>query len=118
MNTLQKEEKGEIFLVNAFSPNMLNAEEAQIHIKKIDVEIARALIHQKKIISYIGHPITVQILSILLGIPVEVNRSQLKVEKGELIIFILNGRLPEGQVITSTEEINKIGYTLWYVEIR
>jgi len=118
VSTTQKEGEGVIFLTNAFSPNMINAEEAQIHMRKISVNEAKQLIAGKKVVSYIGHTATAQALSLLLSIPVETNRSMLKLERGELLVFTLNGRLAEGQTINSVEEINKIGYSLWYVIVR
>ncbi len=118
MNTLQKETRKEIFLMNGISPGMFQKEEVNIYMRKINTEEAKRIIQNKTIKSYIGHSATAQALSLLLQIEVPTNRSQLKLEKGELIVFTLNGRLPEGQILTTVDEIIKIGFSLWYVEIR
>ncbi len=107
-----------VYLVNAFSLNMLSKDEVTINAIKVNAEEVKRFIVNKKVVSFIGHSATSQALSILLGIPVDVNRSMLKITQGEMIVFTLNQRLNEGQVITSQEELNKIGYSLWYVNVR
>ncbi len=118
MTQTQNEGEDIVYLTNAFSVNMLQKDEALVSFIRVTPEQVRRFIANKKVLSFIGHPVTAQALSVLLQIPVETNRSMLKLEKGELIIFTLNGRLSEGQVITTIEEINKIGYSLWYANIR
>ncbi len=110
--------EGVIFLTNAFSPNMLSIHEAHIYMRRISPEEAKRLIEGKEVKSYIGHDATSRALSLLLGIPVETNRSMLKLTHGELIVFSLNARLQEGQTLQSIEEINKAGYTIWYVNVK
>jgi len=116
--TVEKEEKGEIFLVNGISPNMFMADELNIYMKKIDIAEARKIVQLRKPVSYIGHLGTAQALETLLGIHVPLNRSQLKIQSGEMLVFTLNKRLNEGEIITSVEEINKIGYSIWYILVR
>jgi hypothetical protein len=66
-------------------------------------------------LSAVGHESTAQIVSSLLGETVAVNRIQYVQEVGDhAICFKLNGRAPEG-VILSAEEIEKIGYSFLYL---
>lgn len=62
------------------------------------------------LLSAIGHDSTAQIMSELLENKIEVNRIQFeqKVEQ-QAIVFKLNGRPPEGTIL-SLEDIEKIGY--------
>ncbi len=105
----------EIYLTNAFALNMLSTKEATVRISKITAEEAKRLVHGKKIISFIGHEATAKIMSMLLGEQVEVNRSMLKIKSGAMIVITLNKRLEEGTVINTIEDIEKIGYSLYYV---
>ncbi len=114
----QKKERGEIFLTNAFSPSMLSKDEVEVYMKKVTLEEVRSIIKDKDIKSFIGHSATAQALSLLLQRDIPVNRAQLKIANGEMIIFTLSTRLQEGQILTSIEEINKAGYTLWYVIVK
>lgn len=60
--------------------------------------------------SAIGHQSTAEILSELLGVEVPVNRIEYRQQSGEsAIIFKLNGRPPEG-VILSKEDLERIGF--------
>ncbi len=97
---------------------MLLCPTSSVLFEKIDAETAKRFITNKVVQSYIGHEQTAKILSLLLGIPVSTNRSMLKITEGELIIFTLNQRLPEGKVLSTLEEIEQIGYTIYYVNVR
>ncbi len=69
-------------------------------------------------ISAIGHQATADALSLLLGVQVPVNRIQVSLNPGDdAIVLSLNKRLQEGQVIKSVDELNLIGYTLYYVSV-
>ncbi len=105
----------EIYLTNAFALNMLATKEATARISKISADEAKRLIRGKKIISFIGHEVTAKIMSILLGEQVTVNRSMLKIRSGAMIVITLNKRLEEGAVVNTIEDVEKIGYSLYYV---
>jgi len=61
--------------------------------------------------SAIGHEAAAQIISDLLGVDCPVNRIYYKMEVGDLaLVFKLNGRPPEGRIL-SREEIEEIGYS-------
>jgi hypothetical protein len=97
---------------------MLTCEEAHIYITKINDATAKRFLNGRTPVSFIGHEVTAKALSMLLGIQVDVNRASLKLVNGEMIVFTLNQRLQEGQVINSLTELEKIGYTLYYVNVR
>lgn len=61
--------------------------------------------------SAIGHESTAQILTELLGVNVPMNRQMFAQSAGQqAIVFKLNGRPPEGKIL-SKEEIEAIGYS-------
>lgn len=86
-------------------------------LSSITLEQAQKLVNKNDFDSYIGHQATSEILSILLGTEVPMNRQQFKQEVGQkAIIFKLNSRLQEGQVLTTIQEIESIGYTFQLLE--
>lgn len=68
------------------------------------------------LVSAIGHESTAQILTTLLGVPVEVSRIQAGQEVGDLaIVMKLRGRPPEGKILTR-DEVEAIGYEFGLIE--
>ncbi|MEM3290677.1 MAG: DUF1874 domain-containing protein [Candidatus Micrarchaeaceae archaeon] len=99
------------YLANAFSLSMLEGDRNIIEIKEIHPE--EILKNLSEINSVIGHETTAQIVSEILGIPIQVNRSQIKLNKfDELFVFQLLERLPEGKILTH-DEIKQIKHK-WY----
>jgi len=91
--------------------------EANIKMRKISVEEARALL-QSEFVSAVGHEATAMALAALLGTEISVNRVAVKMRKGDRAIhFMLKGRLPEGKIITDIDELNQIGYHLLVSEV-
>lgn len=91
--------------------------EGTYKLSSITLEQAQKLVNENDFDSYIGHQATSEILSILLGTEVPMNRQQFKQEIGQkAIIFKLNSRLQEGQVLTTIQEIESIGYTFQLLE--
>jgi len=79
-------------------------------LETITFDRAKDLIGGQETLSAIGHDSTAQILTELLGIDVPVNRIQFEQQAGQTaLVFKLNGRPPEGKVL-SREEIEQIGY--------
>lgn len=77
----------------------------------ITLDKAKNLIQGREILSAIGHESTAQILSELLGIDVPVNRIAFEQQPGQsAIVFKLNGRPPEGKIL-SRQEIEEFGYS-------
>lgn len=63
-----------------------------------------------EVLSYIGHPATAEVMSVLLGVPIESNRGMYQHEVGDVVvIFRMLKRLPEGAVLNA-DEIAEIGY--------
>ncbi len=76
----------------------------------VTLDQAKLLISDQDILSAIGHDSTAQILSDLLDADVPVNRIQFEQQPGQVaLVFKLNGRPPEGKIL-SREEIEQIGY--------
>lgn len=85
--------------------------------KPITLDQARDVVSTQGFDSAIGHASTAEIVSSLLGIQCPVNRVQYAQEEGDrALVFKLNGRAPEG-VILSRKEIEAIGYS-WGLLIR
>ncbi|XGU48360.1 STIV orfB116 family protein [Fusobacterium necrophorum subsp. funduliforme] len=72
--------------------------------------------NRDNLLSAIGHESTALIMTELLDAQVQVNRIQFAQENNQkAIVFKLNGRAPEG-VILSKEEIEAIGYKFQLLE--
>ena len=96
-----------VFLVNAFSVNMLFQLPAVVKFEEISLEEAKKMI-ENGFESAIGHQGTAQVLSQLLSVNVPVARKEVKLSKGQIaIIFQLNIRLQEGQIL-SAEEVQQL----------
>lgn len=86
--------------------------EGTFELKGITLEEAQKLAKENKenILSAVGHQSTADILTELLGLEIPVNRINFIQETQQsALVFKLNGRAPEG-VILSKEEIEAIGY--------
>lgn len=81
----------------------------------VSLERARELIRTYSqsggnIRSYVGHQTTADLMSRLLGYPVQVHRGQYVQEAGDVaIVFKLKGRPPEGAIL-SLNELEAVGY--------
>jgi hypothetical protein len=84
--------------------------------RPVSLEWVRETVANNEIISAIGHDSTAQIMTELLGVEVPVNRIQFEQQAGQdAIVFKLNGRAPEGKILTQ-EEIETIGYSFKFLE--
>ena len=113
--------EGNVYLTNTFSIAMLPTEEVQVNFKPIEFKEARKILETKNVISYISHQSTAQVLSELLKREISLNRSILKLKKGDtLIVFHIYQRPKERQVF-SVEELKDIlekeNYSFWKVEV-
>ena len=78
----------------------------------ITLDDARRIVsdHAGNLDSAIGHQSTAEIMTTLLGTEIPVNRQMFAQEVGQAaLVFKLNGRPPEGKILT-VEEIEEIGY--------
>lgn len=105
-----------LFLLNSIITPFKD-QRAVFEIRRIDVNEAKKIVHAHgQFTSAIGHSASADILSLLLGIPVTVNRIQVFFQPNdEAIAIVLKQRLSEGAVIRSIEEIEKIGFELYYL---
>jgi hypothetical protein len=95
-----------VYLTNAFSLGMLPASPTPLtlRVRSISLEEVKSLL-QRGYTSVVGHPATAEVLSTLLGLPVEANRVAIRLGVGDtLVVFQLSIRLAEGQVL-SVEEV-------------
>jgi hypothetical protein len=77
----------------------------------ISLAEAKDIVQNNNLLSAIGHQSTADIMSVLLGIKIPVNRIQFEQQQGQqALVFKLNGRPEEGKIL-SVEEIEKIGYS-------
>lgn len=82
-------------------------------LRTITLERAKTLLtqHGNQVNSAVGHQSTADILSTLLGVEVPVNRQLYSQGVDEVaLVFKLDGRPPEGQILTE-EEVAAIGYS-------
>jgi len=76
----------------------------------ISLNTAKEMVQNNYFQSAIGHNSTSQIISTLLGVDCPVNRILYKQQTGEqALVFKLNGRPPEGKILT-IDELKIIGY--------
>ena len=78
----------------------------------ITLDDARRIVsdHAGNLDSAIGHQSTAEVMTTLLGTEIPVNRQMFTQEVGQAaLVFKLNGRPPEGKILT-VEEIEEIGY--------
>jgi Domain of unknown function (DUF1874) len=79
--------------------------------KAITTGEAITLVSGSEIDSAIGHESTAQILSVILGVEIPMNRQMFAQEVGQqALVFKLNGRPPEGKIL-SLDELKEIGFS-------
>lgn len=79
-------------------------------IHDITLTEAKEIIGKNEFQSYVGHESTAQILTSLLETEVKMDRTPFEQKTGQqALVFKLNGRAPEGTIL-SIEEIEKMGY--------
>jgi len=98
-----------VYLVNAFSLNMLGAlppAGRTIKVRPIILEEVKSLL-QEGFESAVGHQTTADVLSTLLGLPVEARRVAITIRAGDaLVVFQLGVRLQEGQILSEEEVLS------------
>jgi hypothetical protein len=97
----------ELALLNT---SIITSDEGTYYIRPISTFEARALVRTKTTISAIGHQSTADVMTTLLGKRIPVNRIKFAQKPGQVaLVFKLNGRPPEGKILT-VDEIDEIGY--------
>jgi len=99
---------GKVYLVNAFSLNMLKEFPATITVDKIErdefcLEVEMRL-EENELVNAIGHDSTVNLVNKLCDVQLQKNRVEIKMSEGDrALIVIVTERLPEGKVLSDEE---------------
>ena len=103
-----------LYLVNAFSINMLPRKQQHMTFVPITEDEARVLLGQG-FVSAIGHAETADVLEDMLGLPVPANRINVTLQEGDEVIVAqyIGPRLPEGA--TTLPEGARIEF--WLVQL-
>lgn len=106
-----------IIISNAFSLQMLNLDvDNDIQICHVRIEDVKAFLadNNNNFVSAIGHVDTANVVSSILGVPVPMNRINVKLTQNDSLIVaqIVGGRLPEGA--TTLPE----GFKIKFVEVQ
>jgi len=103
------------YLSNAFSLGML-PNGGLINIVELQDKHVKSIL-QDGFVSAVGHQSTADFMKLLIDIDVPVNRVAITLQPGDKVIVLqLQGRLPEGKVLTQ-EEIANIPYKWFVVEV-
>jgi len=102
-----------LFISNAFSVAMLNSTDTCVRFQEITLSKVKELIGGS-FVSAVGHQATADVIAMLTGVEVPVNRVSVSLKEGDqLVVFQLLSRLPEGVILTA-EEVQKIPHK-WYL---
>ncbi|MEM0106511.1 MAG: DUF1874 domain-containing protein [Zestosphaera sp.] len=106
-----------LYLASAFALGMIEEPIALLKVVRIDIEDAKKWLKVSKYVSIVGHESTANLMSALLSLPVSVNRTNIKLKRGDrVIVFQIMTRLPEGKVL-SEEELKNVPTAWYYVEV-
>jgi predicted ABC-type ATPase len=107
------------YLANAFSLNMLDHSAFGYILSVIPLQENDILVERvRNAISAVGHESTARVISERLGVPIKVNRIEVKLNLGDVaIVFQIGRRLNEGEVL-SAEQIKALPIYWWRVEVR
>lgn len=116
LQKLQKRQPPRVILLNTTIIDS-NDEVAEFRKTKLSLKEARNLIEDAETYSVVGHEATAKVMAGLLEIPVKVNRERFLFDSDDdtLLALKLDGRIPEGQVLTE-EVMNTIGYSFFKIE--
>lgn len=102
-----EKEKKKIIIANAFSINMLKDDIKLVKFIKLkDLKKVKDLFKDREIINAIGHKSTMNLVNKLLGLNLEPNRIEVKLDNNEesfLLVFQVGIRLEEGRILEEKE---------------
>ena len=105
-----------LYLASAFALGMLPGR-ATLVADPLDAEDVALYLKERPYTSIVGHGSTAAYMQARLGIPVEVNRQEVRLSYGDSIYVCQVGvRLQEGQVL-SQAELEAIPVTFWVVTV-
>jgi hypothetical protein len=92
-------------------------DEACFKVTRVDAKKASDIIKESNnVISAVGHDATAKLMSDLLGYDVKSNRVEVFFQEGDQAIALtLRKRLKEGEVLTTVQELERIGYQLFWI---
>lgn len=115
IDCLVKKEGGKIMKLAVLNTSILTTE-GTYTLRAITLDEAKSLSSNNEILSAVGHQSTAEVLTELLGVSVPVNRIMFEQKAGQqALVFKLNGRPPEGKIL-SRDEIEAIGYKFQLLE--
>jgi len=99
---------GKVYLVNAFSLNMLNNFPINVTIDKIERDEfclkVEMRLEDNELVNAIGHDSTVNLINKLCDVQLQKNRVEIKMSEGDrALVIMIAERLPEGKVLSDTE---------------
>jgi hypothetical protein len=105
-----------MFLVNAFSFNMVSDDVLSVRRAKVTADEVRGFRMAPGLISAVGHATTAGLLTDILGFPVETNRTTVTLRRGDscLLAQYVGPRLPEGA--TTLPEGARIDFYLLHMD--
>ena len=107
-----------LYILNSSTLPLEPGKEYIIKAKELSVEEAKKILQSEQFTSAVGHQSTAEALTNIFGVEIKFNRIQITLQPGDkLISIILKKRLPEGQVLKTVEELEQVGYSIWYFEI-
>ena len=107
-----------LYILNSSTLPLEPVREYLIKAKELSVEEAKKILQSEPFTSAVGHQSTAEALTNIFGVEIKFNRIQITLQPGDkLISIILKKRLPEGQVLKTVEELEQVGYSIWYFEI-
>jgi hypothetical protein len=111
-----------VVISSSFSLGMISnssSEDIILRVKEINLSQAREIVGSaSNILSIVGHEATSRLLSVLFGKEIQMNRISYSFTNDDvLLIFQLLTRLPEGAVLSSPDEIMKLPFKFYLVEL-
>jgi len=107
-----------LYILNSSTLPLKSGKEYIIKAKELTIEEAKKILQSEPFISAIGHESTAKALTNIFGVEVKFNRIQIFLDDGDkLITIILKKRLEEGQILKTVEELEQVGYSIWYFEV-
>ena len=107
-----------LYILNSATLPLKSGKEYTIKAKELTIEEAKEILQAEPFISAVGHEATAKALTNVFGVEIPLNRIQIFLDKGDkLLSIILKKRLEEGKVLKTIEELNQIGYSIWYFEV-
>jgi len=107
-----------LYILNSSTLPLEPGREYLIKAKQLSIEEAKKILQNEPFTSAVGHQSTAEALTNIFGVEIKFNRIQIQLKPGDkLISIILKKRLEEGKILKTVEELQEVGYDIWYFEI-